>query len=105
VAVEAVQRRTVRTLVAAQIIGGLGIGGGVAVGALLASSVLGRPDLAGLVQSAQVLGSALLAIPAAAMSQGYMSVSASVPVCSATALRRSASIAANRATWPCSSVG
>ncbi len=65
--VEAVHRRTVRVLVGAQVVGGLGVSSGVAVGALLASSVLGRPDLAGLVQSAQVLGSALLAIPAAGL--------------------------------------
>ena len=65
--VDVVQRRTVRVLVGAQVTGGLGVSSGVAVGALLASSVLGRPDLAGLVQSAQVLGSALLAIPAAGL--------------------------------------
>jgi MFS family permease len=65
--VDAVQRRTVRTLIAVQIVGGLGVTTGVAVGVLLASHVLGQPDLAGLVQSSQVLGSALLAIPAAAL--------------------------------------
>jgi MFS family permease len=65
--VDLVQRRTVRVLVGAQVTGGLGVSSGVAVGALLASSVLGRPDLAGLVQSAQVLGAALLAIPAAGL--------------------------------------
>jgi MFS family permease len=66
--VEKVQRRTVRTLLAVQVVGGLGVTTGVAVGVLLASHVLGQPDLAGLVQSGQVLGSALLAIPAAALS-------------------------------------
>jgi MFS family permease len=63
--VETVQRRTVRTLVASQVAGGLGVSSGGAVGALLASDVLGREDLAGLVQSSQVLGAALLALPAA----------------------------------------
>ncbi len=63
--VETVQRRTVRTLVASQVAGGLGVSSAGAVGALLASDVLGREDLAGLVQSSQVLGAALLALPAA----------------------------------------
>ena len=63
--VETIQRRTVRTLVASQVAGGLGVSSGGSVGALLASDVLGREDLAGLVQSSQVLGAALLALPAA----------------------------------------
>lgn len=66
--VAAIQRRTVRTLVIVQIVAGLGVATGVSVGVLLASNVLGQEDLSGLVQSAQVLGSALLAIPAAALS-------------------------------------
>ncbi len=66
--VENVQRRTVRTLVTVQIVAGLGVATGVSVGVLLASRVLGEEDLSGLVQSAQVLGSALLAVPAAAIS-------------------------------------
>ncbi|HEX6196781.1 MAG TPA: MFS transporter [Jiangellaceae bacterium] len=66
--VESVQRRTVRTLVTVQMVGGLGVATGVSVGVLLASQVLGEEDLSGLVQSAQVLGSALLAVPAAAIS-------------------------------------
>jgi MFS family permease len=63
-----VQRRTVRTLVTSQVVGGLGVSGGVAVGALLATAILGSEDLAGLAQSAQVLGAALLALPAARLS-------------------------------------
>lgn len=66
--VAAVQRRTLRTLVAIQILAGLGVATGVAVGALLAAYMLGSTDLAGLVPSSQVLGSALLAIPAAGLS-------------------------------------
>ena len=65
--VELIQRRTVSTLVGTQVMAGLGVSSGVAVAVLLASNVLGRPDLAGFVQSAQVLGSALLALPAAAL--------------------------------------
>ncbi|HEX6194915.1 MAG TPA: MFS transporter [Jiangellaceae bacterium] len=66
--VVAVQRRTLRTLIAIQILAGFGIATGVAVGALLAARMLGSADLAGLVQSSQVLGSALLAVPAAGLS-------------------------------------
>jgi MFS family permease len=66
--VETVQRRTVRTLVTSNVVGGLGVSGGVAVGALLATAVHGNEDLAGFAQSAQVLGAALLALPAARLS-------------------------------------
>ena len=65
--VQLIQRRTVHTLVGTQVMAGLGVSSGVAVAVLLASNVLGRPDLAGFVQSAQVLGSALLALPAAGL--------------------------------------
>ena len=64
-AVEAVQRRTVRTLVGSQMLGGLGVASGIAVSSLIAEEILGSPDLAGLANTAQVLGSALLSIPAA----------------------------------------
>jgi MFS family permease len=63
--VELVQQRTVATLLMSQIVGGLGVSGGIAVGALLATEILGSEDLAGFAQSAQVLGAALLALPAA----------------------------------------
>lgn len=58
-----VQRRTVRTLIGSQILGGIGVSSGVAVGSLLAEDILGRPDLAGLPSTFQVLGGALVAIP------------------------------------------
>jgi MFS family permease len=69
--VEVVQRRTVATLFTSQIVGGLGVSGGVAVGALLATEVLGSEDLAGFAQSAQVLGAALLALPAARLTVAF----------------------------------
>jgi MFS family permease len=65
------QRHALRVLVGTQVLGGLGVSAGIAVGTLLASRVLGREDLAGFVQSAQVLGSALLAVPAARLSVSY----------------------------------
>jgi MFS family permease len=68
---ETVQRRTVTTLVTSQVVGGLGVSGGIAVGALLATEVLSSEDLAGFAQSAQVLGAALLALPAARLSVAF----------------------------------
>ncbi|HET6560259.1 MAG TPA: MFS transporter [Marmoricola sp.] len=58
VGVEAVQRRTLRVLVASQSLGGLGTTVGIAVAAVLAEEVSGSEALAGLVQTFQVLGAA-----------------------------------------------
>jgi MFS family permease len=54
-----VQRRTVRTLVLSQALGGLGMSIGIAVTALLAEQISGSEKLAGLAQTTQVLGAAL----------------------------------------------
>jgi MFS family permease len=64
-AIAAVQRRTVRVLVCSQILGGIGVASGITVGGLMAEEILGSPDLAGLANSTQVLGSALLSVPSA----------------------------------------
>ena len=61
----ATQRHVVRTLVVGQVLGGVGLSAGIAVGALLAEDVSGSPTYAGLGGTFQVLGSALLAIPMA----------------------------------------
>ncbi len=61
----AVQRRVVWTLVGSQMLGGVGVSSGAAVGALLAEEVSGSVQYAGLGGTAQVLGSALIAIPMA----------------------------------------
>jgi MFS family permease len=63
VARDVVQRRTLRLLFTTQIIGGVGVAVGLSVGALLAAE-LGSTSISGLVQSAVVVGAALLAIPA-----------------------------------------
>ena len=65
------QHRVLAVLVTSQILGGLGVSSGIAVGALMAARVLGREDLAGLVQSCQVLGAALLALPSARLAVSY----------------------------------
>lgn len=59
------QRRTLGTLVASQILGGIGLSAGVAVGALLAEDISGSTAYAGLGGTLQVLGAALLAVPMA----------------------------------------
>lgn len=59
------QRRVLGTLISSQILGGVGLSAGVAVGALLAEDVSGSTSLAGLGGTFQVLGSALIAVPVA----------------------------------------
>jgi len=56
-----VQRRTLRVVVAAQVLGGAGLAAGVTVGALLAQDMLGSDGLAGLPVALFTLGSALTA--------------------------------------------
>ncbi|MEV4655680.1 MFS transporter [Micromonospora sp. NPDC049301] len=57
-----IQRRTLRLLFTTQIVGGIGVTIGIAVGALLAARIAGTA-VAGLAQSAGVVGAALLAVP------------------------------------------
>ncbi|MGG5261085.1 MFS transporter [Phycicoccus avicenniae] len=59
------QRHVVRSLVASQVLGGVGLSAGVAVGALLAEEVSGSAKYAGLGGTFQVLGAALVAVPMA----------------------------------------
>lgn len=63
--VAVVQRRTVRVLAAAQVLGGLGVGAGISVGGLIAEDVSGSTAMAGLAQTATVLGAAVAALPMA----------------------------------------
>ncbi len=65
-----------------QILGGVGVGSGFAVGGLLAEEISGSTSFAGLAQTASVLGGSLLAVPLAtaaerrgrapALSAGYL---------------------------------
>ncbi len=59
----AVQRRTLRVLFGTQVISGVGIAVGASVGALLAADIAGV-GVSGAVQSANVIGGALFAVPA-----------------------------------------
>lgn len=61
--VDALQRRILGTLVSTQVLGGVGLSAGVAVGALLAEEVSGSTTWAGLGGTFQVLGTALITIP------------------------------------------
>ncbi len=58
-ALELVQRRTLRLLAAAQVLGGLGVGAGVAVTTLLAFELSGSAALAGLAASASAFGAGI----------------------------------------------
>lgn len=64
---EGAQRHTVRTLVVTQAVGGIGVSSAIAVAALLARDVSGSEQLAGLVQTGQVLGAAVAAAALAAL--------------------------------------
>ncbi|MGH8867789.1 MAG: MFS transporter [Actinomycetes bacterium] len=64
----AVRGRTTRVLVGSQVLGGVGIATGFAVGALLAEDISGSATLSGLAQTAGVLGGALAAVPLARLS-------------------------------------
>ncbi|MFJ5617186.1 MFS transporter [Micromonospora sp. NPDC093243] len=65
-----IQRRTLRLLFATQIIGGVGVTIGIAVGALLAARIAGTAA-AGLAQSCGVVGGALLAVPVTRIMTGH----------------------------------
>ncbi len=59
----AVQRRTVGVLSGAQVLGGIGVGAGVAVGGLIAAGLAGSDSAAGLASTASTLGAAVAAVP------------------------------------------
>ena len=67
----AVQRRTVGVLSGAVALGGLGVTVGITVGGLLAREVAGSDSVAGLGQTATVLGAALVAVPLAGVSDRH----------------------------------
>jgi MFS family permease len=76
-----IQRKTLRTLAAAQTLSGIGIAGTVAAGSLLVTSITNSEALAGIAQTFSVLGAAFMALPLAnftrrggrrlALSSGY----------------------------------
>ncbi|MEU9116196.1 MFS transporter [Streptomyces sp. NPDC048483] len=67
--VAAVQRRTVRVLMSAQVVGGIGMGSMLSSSSLLAGRLTGSEAAAGLAATFITLGAALLGIPLAALSR------------------------------------
>ena len=67
--VMAVQRRTLRVLLASQVLAGAGLAAGVTVGALLAQDMFGSTGLSGLPSALLTLGSAAAALGVGRLSQ------------------------------------
>jgi len=61
----AVQKRSIATLSAAQVFGGIAVAGSMPAGALLAASLTDSEAFAGLAQTAGVVGAAIFALPLA----------------------------------------
>ncbi len=57
------QRHTLRVLTGSQVLGGVGVSSGIAVGGLLAAELAGSEAYAGIAQTCSTLGGALLAVP------------------------------------------
>ena len=66
---DVIQKRVVRVLITAQILGGIGLGATVSVGALLAAHVSGSPAWSGMAATMSTLGAALIAVPLARSAQ------------------------------------
>ncbi len=94
-----VQRRTVRTLIVAEVVSGSGIATGFAVTSLLAEEISGSASLAGLSQTAATLGGAVAAGAVAALthvkgrrpglSAGYLAAAVGAVICVVAAVERS----------------
>lgn len=65
----AIQRHTVRILITAQILGGIGIGSTLSIGAVLAANISGSQALSGAAATLSTLGAAASAIPLARIAQ------------------------------------
>jgi MFS family permease len=68
---EQLQRRSLRVLVASQVLGGLGLGAGATVGVLLAEDVFGSTELSGLSVALFTLGSAGAALLVGSISERH----------------------------------
>lgn len=64
-----VQRRVRSTLMAGQVLAGLGMGSTLSIGAILAAEVSGSPAFSGLAATMATLGAAIAAIPLARLAQ------------------------------------
>ncbi|MDJ0396649.1 MFS transporter [Rhodococcus sp. G-MC3] len=64
-----IQQRTVGVLAAGQVLGGLGMGAAVSMGALLVTDVTGSASWSGMAATSNTLGAALFAIPLALLAR------------------------------------
>lgn len=95
------QRRTVATLAASQVLAGIGVATGIAVSALVASELSGSDAIAGLTQTAAVVGAAAAALPLARLASRRgrrASLTAGFGVAAVGALGAAAATAAG--SWP-----
>ncbi|WP_104193004.1 MFS transporter [Cryobacterium sp. Y82] len=69
VAHTALQKRVVRVLIAGQILGGIGMGATLSLGALLAAQLSGSSAWSGMAATMSTLGAAIVAIPLARLAQ------------------------------------
>jgi MFS family permease len=69
--VASAQRRTLILLVSTQVLGGVGVAIGIAVGTLLAAALAGPDALAGLAATSAVVGTALIAVPVSRVMDRY----------------------------------
>ncbi|ANZ13528.1 MFS transporter [Streptomyces noursei] len=65
------QRRILAVLAGAQVLGGIGVGTGVAVSSVTAASLSGSDTVGGLAQTSWVLGAAVLSVPAARLAASH----------------------------------
>jgi MFS family permease len=65
----ALQRRVVRVLAGAQVLGGIGMGATLSLGALLAAELSGSSAWSGMAATMSTLGAAVLAVPLARLAQ------------------------------------
>ena len=66
-----IRRRTISTLVAGQVLSGLGFGAAVSIGALLVAQVTGSEAWSGMAATMNTLGAAAFAVPLALMARRY----------------------------------
>lgn len=59
------QRRVLTVLTTTQVLGGIGVGTGIAVSSMIAASLSGSDAIGGVAQTSAVIGAAVLALPAA----------------------------------------
>ena len=65
------QKRVVRVLITGQILGGIGMGATLSLGALLAAALSGSSAWSGMAATMSTLGAAIVAVPLARLAQAH----------------------------------